>query len=71
MRSKEQIEASIKITEADFDDKRSRRDWHGTMDCSADLRELEMELRCAIEQATRLEACLRELERREDNARME
>lgn len=36
-------ENDIKIIEADQDGKNRRKDRHGVMDCSADLREIEAE----------------------------
>jgi hypothetical protein len=35
----------IKVIEADQDGKNERKDRHGVMDCSADLREIEAEKR--------------------------
>lgn len=41
-------EEQIKAIEVDMDGKRHRRDWHGVMDCAADLRELEAKERGRI-----------------------
>lgn len=35
------FEEQIAAIERDLEGKKFRRDWHGVMDCAADLRELE------------------------------
>ena len=35
------IDEQIAVIEADLRGKLYRRDWHGVMDCAADIRELE------------------------------
>lgn len=42
-------EEQIKAIEVDMEGKRVRRDWHGVMDCAADLRELEAREKGRIE----------------------